>query len=33
MCDVIDARGERAAIDAVKEKVLELCARFPVYAR
>lgn len=31
MCDVIDARGEQAVIDGVKEKVLELCARFPVY--
>jgi glycine hydroxymethyltransferase len=31
MCDLIDSRGEQAAIDAVKAKVLELCARHPVY--
>ncbi len=31
MCDVIDARGDAAAIEAVKAKVLALCARFPVY--
>ena len=31
MCDVIDARGDRAAIEAAKAKVLALCARFPVY--
>jgi glycine hydroxymethyltransferase len=33
MCDVIDARGDGAAIDAVRSKVLDLCARFPVYQR
>ena len=33
MCDVIDARGDRAVIDGVKSKVLDLCARFPVYER
>ncbi len=33
MCDVIDARGDVAVIEAVKAKVLELCARFPVYER
>jgi len=33
MCDVIDARGEQAVIAAVKAKVLELCARRPVYER
>jgi glycine hydroxymethyltransferase len=33
MCDLIDDRGEQGAIDAVKAKVLELCARFPVYQR
>jgi len=33
MCDLIDARGEQGMIDGVKAKVLELCARFPVYAR
>ncbi len=32
MCDVIDARGEQGVIDGVKDKVLELCARYPVYA-
>ncbi|WJW76216.1 serine hydroxymethyltransferase [Thiohalobacter sp. IOR34] len=31
MCDIIDARGEQAVIDAVKTKVLDLCKRFPVY--
>ncbi len=33
MCDLIDARGDQAAIDAVKTKVLALCKRFPVYER
>ena len=33
MCDIVDARGEQAMIDGVKAKALELCARFPVYAR
>jgi glycine hydroxymethyltransferase len=33
MCDLIDARGDRGAIDAVKTKVLALCKRFPVYER
>jgi len=33
MCDVIDARGDQAVIAAVKAKVLELCARRPVYER
>jgi glycine hydroxymethyltransferase len=32
MCDIIDARGDQAVIDAVKEKVKSLCAKFPVYA-
>jgi glycine hydroxymethyltransferase len=31
MCDLIDARGNADTIAAVKGKVLELCARFPVY--
>ncbi len=31
MCDVIDARGDAAAIDAAKARVLALCGRFPVY--
>jgi glycine hydroxymethyltransferase len=33
MCDLIDVRGEQGMIDGVKARVLELCARFPVYAR
>jgi glycine hydroxymethyltransferase len=33
MCDVIDARGDPTLIDEVRGRVLELCARFPVYAR
>jgi glycine hydroxymethyltransferase len=32
MCDVIDARGEAATVEAVKAKVLEVCKRLPVYA-
>ena len=32
MCDVIDARGDQAVIDETKGKVLEICARYPVYA-
>ena len=31
MCDLIDARGEQARIDEAKARVLDLCARFPVY--
>jgi glycine hydroxymethyltransferase len=31
MCDVIDGRGDSAVIDAVKAKVLAICARHPVY--
>jgi glycine hydroxymethyltransferase len=31
MCDVIDARGDLATIDTVKAKVLDICARHPVY--
>jgi len=33
MCDVIDSRGDAGVIAAVKAKVLDLCARFPVYER
>jgi glycine hydroxymethyltransferase len=33
MCDVIDARGDETVISAVKGKVLDICARHPVYAR
>jgi len=32
MCDVIDAKGDAAAVEAVKAKVLEVCKRLPVYA-
>jgi glycine hydroxymethyltransferase len=31
MCELIDARGDAAAIEAVKAKALDLCRRFPVY--
>ncbi len=31
MCDVIDGRGDTAVIEQVKAKVLEICAKFPVY--
>jgi len=31
MCDVIDGRGDQAKIDEIKAKVLEICARHPVY--
>jgi glycine hydroxymethyltransferase len=33
MCDVIDARGDGTVIESVRAKVLDLCARFPVYER
>ena len=33
MCDVIDGRGDPAAIATAKAQVLDLCKRFPVYAR
>ena len=32
MCDIIDARGDQARIEDVKSKVLDICARHPVYA-
>ncbi len=32
MCDVIDARGDAATVEAVKTKVLDVCKRLPVYA-
>ncbi|MCU7796994.1 MAG: serine hydroxymethyltransferase [Candidatus Thiodiazotropha sp. (ex Myrtea spinifera)] len=32
MCDVIDGRGDQKVIDDTKAKVLEICARYPVYA-
>ena len=31
MCDVIDSRGDQATIDAIRAKVLDVCARHPVY--
>jgi len=31
MCDVIDSRGDEAIISRVREQVLELCRRHPVY--
>lgn len=31
MCDILDDISDTQTINAVKEKVLELCARFPVY--
>ena len=33
MCDVIDAKGDAAVIDSIKTKVLDICARYPVYRR
>ena len=32
MCDIIDNLESEETINSVKEKVLELCARFPVYS-
>jgi len=32
MCDVIDAKGDAATVEAVKGKVLAVCKRLPVYA-
>ncbi len=32
MCDVIDSRGDQAAIDKVKGLALDLCKRHPVYS-
>ncbi len=31
ICDVIDSRGDAGVIDKVKEQVLEVCKRLPVY--
>ncbi len=33
MCDLIDAHGDQSVIARVKEQVLALCQRFPVYRR
>ncbi|MES9942049.1 MAG: serine hydroxymethyltransferase [Candidatus Thiodiazotropha sp. 6PLUC2] len=32
MCDVIDGRGDSSIIESVKAKVLDICAKHPVYA-
>ncbi len=32
ICDIIDARGDQATIDAVKARAAEVCQRLPVYA-
>ncbi|WP_371188557.1 serine hydroxymethyltransferase [Thalassotalea maritima] len=32
ICDILDDINNEATIDAVREKVIELCSRFPVYA-
>jgi glycine hydroxymethyltransferase len=32
MCDIIDSKGDEQVIATVREKVLDLCRRFPVYA-
>jgi glycine hydroxymethyltransferase len=31
MCDVIDSRGDQAMIDATRQKVLDICKKYPVY--
>ena len=31
MCDIIDARGGQDVIERVKQQVLDLCGRYPVY--
>ncbi|MBE8595926.1 serine hydroxymethyltransferase [Xenorhabdus sp. BG5] len=32
MCDVMDNINDEAAIESVKQKVLDICAKYPVYA-
>ncbi|WP_159566888.1 serine hydroxymethyltransferase [Budvicia diplopodorum] len=32
ICDILDNMGDDATIERIKAKVLEVCARFPVYA-
>ena len=32
MCDVLDNINDEAVIESTKQKVLDVCARFPVYA-
>ncbi len=31
ICDVLDNMGDESVVESVKDKVLELCSRFPVY--
>jgi glycine hydroxymethyltransferase len=31
ICDILDDLGNEAVVDAVRDKVHALCARFPVY--
>jgi len=33
MCDVIDSRGDTAVIESTQSKVLDICARYPVYGK
>jgi glycine hydroxymethyltransferase len=32
MCDVIDAKGDKAVIESTQSKVLDVCSRHPVYS-
>ncbi|EMZ8926415.1 serine hydroxymethyltransferase [Escherichia coli] len=32
MCDVLDSINDEAVIERIKDKVLDICARYPVYA-
>jgi glycine hydroxymethyltransferase len=32
MCDVLDSINDEAVIERTKQKVLDICARLPVYA-
>jgi glycine hydroxymethyltransferase len=32
MCDVLDNIEDQSVIDAVKQKVIALCQKYPVYA-
>ncbi len=31
MCDVIDSRGDQSVIGQIRQKVLDICAKYPVY--
>ncbi len=33
MCDIIDSRGDQTAINTIKKKVVDICAKHPVYQR